>query len=94
MFVADLSVPFRTFKNLNKNILSPVFQFLFAILQIEKKFLLLQIEKNFFCYKLLQKIPSLLKIVGPNRLSRLTFIIHKPTDRHPNNSNIYINIFY
>ena len=82
MFVADLSVPFRTFKNLNKNILSPVFQFLFAILQIEKKFLLLQ------------KIPSLLKIVGPNRLSRLTFIIHKPTDRHPDNSNIYINIFY
>ena len=82
MIVADLSVPFRTFKNLNKNILSPVFQFLFAILQIEKKFLLLQ------------KIPSLLKIVGPNRLSRLTFIIHKPTDRHPDNSNIYINIFY
>ena len=82
MFFADLSVPFRTFKNLNNNILSPVFQFLFAILQIEKKFLLLQ------------KIPSLLKIVGPNRLSRLTFIIHKPTDRHPDNSNIYINIFY
>ena len=82
MIVADLSVPFRTFKNLNNNILSPVFQFLFAILQIEKKFLLLQ------------KIPSLLKIVGPNRLSRLTFIIHKPTDRHPDNSNIYINIFY
>ena len=82
MFVADLSVPFRTFKNQNNNILSPVFQFLFAILQIEKKFLLLQ------------KMPSFLKIVGPNRLSRLTFIIHKPTDRHPDNSNIYINIFY
>ena len=52
MFVADLSVPFRTFKNLNNNILSPVFQFLFAILQTEKKFLLLQIvTKNSFITK-------------------------------------------